>query len=263
MKCATDLSQWNFATHEATALSLSRCFLPLSPCTHYDDVLCTFSHQRHQHVSLCSTNSSIFHWKASISVCLLAPTVTDKLDKAHLSSRSLFKERESVDQYQAPTGVHSTQWVVLSANHYATVISPTCEKSRPCSPERSSSARLMMRWIFDQCQVSIWGLPFFSRRKAVLSQFRLVWWAPLPGYRVRLSPGKGRQAFRDGQRREQPFWLWRAGSRHCDPPDRKMKLSFKVLMCRAKISAFTCGGRAFLLTWKGGRKTSLFFTSLR
>ncbi len=98
-------------------------------------------------------------------MCLLAPTVTDKLDKAHLSSRSLFKERESADQYQAPTGVHSTQWVVLSANHYATVISPTCEKSRPCPPERSSSARLMMRWIFDQCQVSMWGLPFFPGGK--------------------------------------------------------------------------------------------------
>lgn len=87
--------------------------------------------------SLCSTNSSIFHWKASISVCLCVPTVTDKLDKAHLSSRPLFKERESGDQYQAPTGVHSTLWVVLSENHYATVISPTWEKSRPCPPEKS------------------------------------------------------------------------------------------------------------------------------
>ncbi len=125
-------------------------------------------------------------------MCLLAPTVTDKLDKAHLSSRSLFKERESADQYQAPTGVHSTQWVVLSANHYATVISPTCEKSRPCPPERSSSARLMMRWIFDQCQVSMWGLAFFSRRKAVLSQFRLVWWAPLPGYQAGRQTGVSR-----------------------------------------------------------------------
>ncbi len=94
-------------------------------------------------------------------MCLLAPTVTDKLDKAHLSSRSLFKERESADQYQAPTGVYSTQWVVLSANHYATVISPTCEKSRPCPPERSSSARLMMRWIFRSVPGFNVGAGFF------------------------------------------------------------------------------------------------------
>ncbi len=47
--------------------------------------------------------------------------------------------------------------------------------------EAPQLARRIMRWIFDQCQVSMWGLPFFyPGRKAVLSQFRLVWWAPLP-----------------------------------------------------------------------------------
>lgn len=45
----------------------------------------------------------------------------------------------------------------------------------------------------------MWGLPFlffFSTRKAMLSQFRSVWWAVLPGYRVRLSPGMAEMADR-------------------------------------------------------------------
>lgn len=118
-----------------------RWFLLASSC--YDVMMMFCAHlvtrdwKQSKHFSLCSTNSSIFHWKASISMCLPVPTVTDKFDKAHLSSHSLFKERESADQYHAPTGVHSTQWVGLSENHYATVISPTWEKSRPCPPEKS------------------------------------------------------------------------------------------------------------------------------
>lgn len=161
-------------------------------CAHF----VTRDQKQSKRFSPCSTNSSIFHWKASISMCLCVPTVTDKLDKAHLSSRPLFKKRESADQYRTPTGVHSTLWVVLSENHYATVISPTWEKSRPCPPEKShTDDEMNFRSVPG---LNVWAAIsfFFSSRKAVLSQFRPVWWALLPGYRVRLSPRRAEKADR-------------------------------------------------------------------